>query len=173
MTPEPPDCGSRLAADWWENNLQEKEREWAGSYITSSVCHIHSSILEGYLPSIWKSANVVPVPKVHPPRSIESDLRPISLIPILAKQLESSVGEALLEEIRDTLLSGCLLEPRLCCEITSRDVFWSYIIKDNLFIVLLIEYVSSIRSIMWVVCPLRNITSAYVRTRANYQRGSG
>ena len=47
-----------------------------------------------------------------------------------------------------SLLSGCLLEPRLCCEITIRDVFWSYIIKDNLFIVLLIEYVSSIRSIM-------------------------
>ena len=44
------------------------------------------------------------------------------------------------------LLSGYLLEPRLCCERTSRDVFWSYIIMANLFIVLLIEYVSSIRS---------------------------
>ena len=47
-----------------------------------------------------------------------------------------------------TLLMGCLLEPRLCCEITSRDMFWSYILMANLFIVLLIEYVSSIRSSM-------------------------
>ena len=47
-----------------------------------------------------------------------------------------------------TLLTGCLLEPRLCCEITSRDVLCSYIIKSNLFIVLLIEYVSSIQSSM-------------------------
>ena len=46
-----------------------------------------------------------------------------------------------------TLLSGLLLEPRLCYETTSRDVFWSYIIMVNLFIVLLIEYVSSIRSV--------------------------
>ena len=45
-----------------------------------------------------------------------------------------------------TLLTGCVLEPRLCCETTSRDMFWSYIIMVNLFIVLLIEYVSSIRS---------------------------
>ena len=50
--------------------------------------------------------------------------------------------------IKISLLMGCLLEPRLCCEITSRDMFWSYIIKANLFIVLLIEYVSSIRSSM-------------------------
>ena len=42
------------------------------------------------------------------------------------------------------LLSGYLLEPRLWCETTSQDVFWSYIIMVNLFIVLLIEYVSSI-----------------------------
>ena len=47
-----------------------------------------------------------------------------------------------------TLLSGYLLEPRLWCETTSRDVFWSYIIMANLFIVLLIEYVSSILSSM-------------------------
>ena len=72
--------------------------------ISHPVCAIfNSSIREGYLPLIWKSANVVPVPKVHPPRSIESDLRPISLTPILAKQLESFVGEWLLEEIGEKL----------------------------------------------------------------------
>ena len=72
--------------------------------ISKPVCAIfNSSIREGFLPSLWKSANVVPIPKVHPPRSIESDLRPISLTPVLAKQLESFIGEWLLEEIGDKL----------------------------------------------------------------------
>ena len=75
-----------------------------GGLISQPVCAIfNSSIHEGYLPAVWRSANVVPVPKVHPPRSIESDLRPISLTPVLAKQLKSFVGEWLLEEIGDKL----------------------------------------------------------------------
>jgi len=41
------------------------------------------------VPSRWEEANVVPVPKIQPPRVVESDLRPISLTPTLAKVLES------------------------------------------------------------------------------------
>ena len=42
---------------------------------------IHSVILQA---DRWKLANVVPAPKVHPPKDIRSDLRPISLTPTLA-----------------------------------------------------------------------------------------
>ena len=48
---------------------------------------------EGYLPPIWKSAEVVPVPEVHPPTSICNDLRPISLLPTIAKVFESIIGK--------------------------------------------------------------------------------
>ena len=39
---------------------------------------------------------MVPVPKVNPPSSIHNDLRPISLLPTLAKVFESIVGKLLL-----------------------------------------------------------------------------
>ena len=41
-----------------------------------------SSLREGIIPDTWKSANVIPVPKVNPPNTIEKDVRPISLTPI-------------------------------------------------------------------------------------------
>ena len=43
-----------------------------------------------------------------------------------------------------SLLSGLVAGTKALCEVISRDVFCSYIIMANLFIVLLIEYVSSI-----------------------------
>ena len=39
----------------------------------------NSSLREDKLPDLWKTATVVPVPKKHPPGSLESDIRPISL----------------------------------------------------------------------------------------------
>ena len=63
----------------------------------------NASLREGYFPPIWKSAEVVPVPKCYPPVSIQSDLRPISLLPTLAKILESIVGEWLLPFVETTL----------------------------------------------------------------------
>jgi len=33
----------------------------------------NSSIREGFVPPIWKSTEVVPVPKIHPPTSIQND----------------------------------------------------------------------------------------------------
>ena len=51
----------------------------------------NSSLIEGKLPDLWKTATVVPVPKKHPPGSLESDIRPISLTPILAKVFEAIV----------------------------------------------------------------------------------
>ena len=49
----------------------------------------NSSLRKGKLPDIGKTATVVPVPKKHRPGSLESDIRPISLTPILAKVVEA------------------------------------------------------------------------------------
>ena len=43
------------------------------------------SLREGYIPSLIKSSIVSPLPKVIPPRAIESDLRPISLTSTIVK----------------------------------------------------------------------------------------
>ena len=55
------------------------------------------------MPSIWKQANVVPVPKSNPPTSINKDLRPISLTPTVSKILESFVGQWILDDIADKI----------------------------------------------------------------------
>ena len=64
---------------------------------------INSSIREGSVPSCWKRADVVPIPKSNSPRSIESDLRSISLTPVLSKQLESFIGNWMLESIKEKI----------------------------------------------------------------------
>jgi len=51
----------------------------------------NASVREGKEPSLWKHANVLPIPKVNPPKSIESDLRPISLTATVSKVLEAIV----------------------------------------------------------------------------------
>jgi hypothetical protein len=64
-------------------------RDFAG-YLAAPIASIfNSSFREGYIPSIWKSADVVPVPKVNPPQRLEKDLRPISLTPVICKTQES------------------------------------------------------------------------------------
>ena len=53
------------------------------------VCDIiNSSLCEGALPSIWKYADVTPLPKVTQVNDIKTDLRPISLTPTLSKVTE-------------------------------------------------------------------------------------
>ena len=51
----------------------------------------NSSLREGVLPKLWIRATVIPLPKKRPPESIENDIRPIALTPILAKVFESIV----------------------------------------------------------------------------------
>ena len=56
------------------------------------MCSIfNSSISQGHVPSLWKRANVLPLGKIPQPRSIDSDLRPISLTTVLSKVLEGFV----------------------------------------------------------------------------------
>ena len=63
----------------------------------------NQSIRECKLPIEWKKANVTPIPKEHPPRSIQSDVRPISLTPTVSNYLESFIGNYILENIKDRL----------------------------------------------------------------------
>ena len=39
----------------------------------------NSSLREGILPKLWKSATVIPLSKKHPPDTVENDIRPIPL----------------------------------------------------------------------------------------------
>ena len=68
------------------------------------ICTIfNATIRKGYLPAIWRSAIVIPIPKVNPLRIISKDLRPISLTAVLSKQLENIVGGWMLDYIVDRL----------------------------------------------------------------------
>ena len=53
--------------------------------------NLNSSYREGRLPSSWKEADVVPVPKQRHVQDINKHLRPISLTPILSKIAEEYV----------------------------------------------------------------------------------
>ena len=60
--------------------------------ISNPVCSIYnSSIREGYVPKLWKSADVLPLAKIPQPQCVDSDLGPISLTPVLSKVLEGFV----------------------------------------------------------------------------------
>jgi hypothetical protein len=68
--------------------------------ILELICHIFNSCVQNCIvPSLWKMANVVPVPKTKPPRSIQDDVRPISCTPALSKVLQSLVGRRILSNI--------------------------------------------------------------------------
>jgi len=74
------------------------------TYLAGPVCATYNaSVREGNVPSRWKEANVVPVPKVHPPRTTEADLRPISLTATLGKVLESFIASWILERVSSRL----------------------------------------------------------------------
>jgi len=72
--------------------------------LADPICAIfNASVRQGHVSNRWKLANVVSVPKVHPPKDIRSYLRPISLTPTLAKFLNLSWVRGFLECIEDKL----------------------------------------------------------------------
>ena len=76
------------------------------------VCTIfNSSISQGHVPSLWKCANVLPLGKGPQPRSIDSDLRPISLTAVLSKVLEGFIFDWLAAVVMphiDPFQFGCV-----------------------------------------------------------------
>ena len=65
-------------------------------------CLINLSINEGVVPQFWKQAIITPVPKTKPVSSV-SDLRPISVMPVISRIVERLV-------VRDYLI------PYIACE---------------------------------------------------------
>ena len=73
-------CGPDEIPNWVLKNF--------APIVCRPVCSIfNSSISQGHVPSLWKCTNVLPLGKVPQPRSIDSDLRPISLTAVLSKVL--------------------------------------------------------------------------------------
>ena len=62
------------------------------------------------MPAMWKTANVIPLPKKRPPRLVENDIRPISLTPIISKTFEciimTLVDIVLEDKINDNQYGG-------------------------------------------------------------------
>ena len=63
----------------------------------------NSTLRQGKIPELLKSSIVSPIPKCMPPKSIEDDLRPISLTPQIAKIMEGFTLESLLADIGDQI----------------------------------------------------------------------
>ena len=49
------------------------------------------SLREGVLPTVWNSANIIPLPKTKPLMSVKTYIRPISITQIAAKVFESII----------------------------------------------------------------------------------
>ena len=75
------------------------------------LCSIlNASIDEAYLPTIWKYDDVIPSPKVIPVTDAATDLRPISLTPVMSKIGKSFIYKWLLDSIEDRIdpkLNAC------------------------------------------------------------------
>ena len=61
------------------------------------------SLREGVLPNVWKSANIIPLPKTKPLMSVKTDIRPISITPIAAKVFESIILKYVDDIVCDTI----------------------------------------------------------------------
>ena len=61
--------------------------------IARSLCHLlNLNLHSGVVPSEWKAAKIIPVPKSKARGSVSfGDFRPISVLPIIAKVFESQV----------------------------------------------------------------------------------
>jgi hypothetical protein len=60
--------------------------------LAAPICAIiNSSIRHGIVPTQWKIARVIPLPKINPPLLLESDLRPISITSGIAKVAKSFI----------------------------------------------------------------------------------
>ena len=78
--------------------------KWFDFELAPVVAHLYnSSLMEGYLPELFKCADVRPLPKQMPPMSIENDIRPVSLTCQLAKVMEGFTLSRISHPIIDNL----------------------------------------------------------------------
>ena len=63
----------------------------------------NASLEEGFIPDKLKESLVHPVPKCSPPKSVENDLRPITLTSQLAKVLKGFTLDSLYRQVVDSL----------------------------------------------------------------------
>ena len=72
----------------------------SSDFLAEPITHLISlSVESGKVPDVWKEANIIPIPKGNPANV--TNLRPISLLPIVAKILEKLV----LKSVKNLLLS--------------------------------------------------------------------
>ena len=76
--------------------------------INTTLCSLKQKIWNNYLGLLHDVlfcvfSEVVPVHKIHPPASIQNDLRPISLLPTVAKVLEGIVRDWLMPSLEPSL----------------------------------------------------------------------
>ena len=60
-------------------------RDNASTLAASLTALFNTSLRDGVIPALSKTAHVIPLTKKQPPRSIEKDIRAISLTPIVSK----------------------------------------------------------------------------------------
>ncbi len=85
------------------DNLPNKLLRVFAFEISEPVCNIiNTSLSEGVVPTQWKCATIVPVPKINPPPSLDK-LRPVSLTSTLAKVAESFVSKWMMEDMAPNL----------------------------------------------------------------------
>ena len=90
-------------------------RDNASTLAAPLTALFNTSLRDGVIPALWKTAHVIPLPKKQPPRSIEKDIRPISLTPIVSKIFESIVmkwvDHILENKIDDKQFGGARVRP--------------------------------------------------------------
>ena len=85
------------------NDLPQKLlQEFAPELATPFCDIINCALRSGIFPDAYKKAEIVPIPKVNPPRSL-SDLRPISKTPIGGKMIEKALMSELEKDIKGKL----------------------------------------------------------------------
>ena len=77
-------------------------KEFAPELSTPFCDIINCALLSSIFPDAYKKAEIVPIPKVNPPRSL-SELRPISKTPIGGKMIEKVIMQELEKDIKDKL----------------------------------------------------------------------
>ena len=66
------------------------------------ITNIYNALMvQGYVPVFLKQSEVVPVPKCSPPKVVEQDLQPISLMPHIAKVMEGLTLDSLFKHVCD------------------------------------------------------------------------